>query len=103
MPVAQNGGVRGQHLADGAHRLFRPAFLDKADGRIGNHNRDDDGGVDEVSEPRGDEGRTEKHIDQHIVKMSQEPKEGTAFRGVGETIGAKLPQTKLLLGSDHLA
>ena len=57
-PSRSTAACGASMLADGFHRLFGLAFLDEADHRIGDHDREDHHRVDEVLHGRGDRRRS---------------------------------------------
>jgi len=76
--AAQHGSVRGQHLADGIHRIFSLAFLNEADDGVCDHYRQNDGRIRPMLQPARDEGGPEQHVDQDIVELQKEAHEQTA-------------------------
>jgi hypothetical protein len=71
--VAARVRVKREHLADALERLFRLAFLDEADDRVDHHHRENDPGVDPVSERRRDDGRRDEDVDEQVVEVLEEP------------------------------
>ena len=85
--VAQNVGPGREHLPDRGHRRFGLAFLEEADRRIGQHDRQDHPGVHPVLQRPGDHRRADEDVDQHVVELSREAQQRTARLHLGQPIG----------------
>ena len=76
--VAHYRRTRRQHLAYRVHRLFRLAFLDKADNRIRENDRQNHQRIDRMVEQRRYGGGAEQHVNQDVVEMGQKPEKRIA-------------------------
>ena len=78
MAVAQHRRLGVDHAADGLQRLRRLAFLDEADGRIGQRHRQHDAGIDPVAERRRKHRRRQQGVDEDVVELEEEARQGAA-------------------------
>ncbi len=88
--VAQHLGVRRQQVADGLQRLFGLALLQHTDGHVEQHHRQDDTGVQPVTDQRGDTRRGQQHQDQQVVELRQHAPPQTRTLGHLQPVGAVL-------------
>ncbi len=72
-----------QHLANSIHRLLGATFLNEADDCIRDDHGQDDTGINNVSEARGNDRGTNEDVDQDVVEVSKKPKKPTALRQRG--------------------
>ena len=81
-PVTEHGGPWCEHPPDRLHRLFGAAFLNEADHRIDDHHRQDDAGINEMTQHRSHTGRANQHIDEQVVEVRKKPQNGALARRV---------------------
>lgn len=62
-----------------ASRAFSARPLDEANGRVGKDDRQDDNGVDAVSEPRGGDSGNLQDVDEEVMELRK--KSGKGLRG----------------------
>ena len=60
---------RAGHAFERVHRLFRPVLLDEPDDPVEHDDHQDDGGVLEVTDRRGDRGGTEQDQDHRVGEL----------------------------------
>ena len=92
--VAQDAGVRRDHLADRVQRLLRLAFLNEADDGIDQDDGDDHHRIDVVADQSGRDRRRQEEVDQRVVELPQEPPEAMGTGGRGQlvrTVGLEAP------------
>jgi hypothetical protein len=86
--VADERGLRVDHLADGRERLFGAAFLNEADDRVDDDHRQDHQGIDLVADEGGEHGRPQQDPDEQAVELRQQARQGAARRRLGKPVGA---------------
>lgn len=79
--------MRCEHPLDRFHRLFGAAFLNIADNRVDDNNRQNHTGIHPVLQRSCDAGRRNQYVDQHIVEMRHEPQQRAALGWIGQAVG----------------
>ena len=77
-------------MADGVHRLFRLALLNKTDNGICHHHGQNNAGIDPVIQRCRNHSRADQHINQDVVKLQQETHEGAALGRFRQAVRAIL-------------
>ena len=93
-----DGGHRRRQLLQGRGGLFRPVFLDKTQHHAGQHNGQNDPGVQAFPQDKGDHRGRQQDGDQEIGELAQQDAPGRNFFARGQLVGAVALQALLGLG-----
>ena len=104
-PAAAPGhGVGREHPPDGLQGVLGLALLHESDGRVDEHDAQDDAGVEPVPQQGRDPRRRQQHVDQQVVELGEEAQQRAAGLGLGQSVGAVGDQAPAgLLGAQALA
>jgi len=80
--------MRVDHAANGFECAFRPPFLNKADDRVEDDDRDDNRCIDEIADHGGKHGRGKQDVDQKVMELQQKAHEGAALLHIREAVRA---------------
>ena len=101
--AAPHHRVGGEHVPDGFERVLGLPLLDETDGSIGQHHAENHARVEPVLQKGSGHGRSQQHIDQHVVELGQEAQERAARLGLGKPVGTVSRQAPArLLGTQTL-
>ena len=98
MAFAEHRGARADHVADGVERSFGFVLLDDADDGVDDDDRENDGRIDIMAERHRDRRADDHHVDQHVVKLQEEPRQKGFSRADRQGIGAMALQAGRRLG-----
>ncbi len=80
--------MRREHVAQGLHRLLRPALLDEADRRVEDDDGEDHRRVGDMAEDRGDDRGADENVDEEIVELPDEADQDARPGRFGQHVGA---------------
>ena len=98
LALPDHGGHRRRQLLQGRGGLFRPVFLDKTQHHAGQHDDQNDPGIQAFPQDKGDHRGRQKNGDQEIGKLAQKDAPDRNFFARGQFIGAVTLQTLLGAG-----
>ena len=87
-PVAHGHGLGRKHVADRIQRLLRFTFLDKAEQSIDDDHAQDHRCIEPFPKEDLAHRGGQKHIDEYVVDLHEEPHERTAFGAGRKAVGA---------------
>ena len=73
-------------------RLFRAAFLQEAEKRIENHDRENDRGVQPEAQHQLDEAGGEQDVDKDVAELGEEPHQRPLLLGLRQAVRPVSPQ-----------
>ena len=90
-----HGGHRRRQLLQGRGGLFRPVFLDKTQHHAGQHDGQNDPGIQAFPQDKGDRRGRQQNGDQEVGKLAQQDAPGRNFFTRGQFVGAVALQALL--------